>query len=188
MKRGILAVTVLLILWTAPAHSQVAALVYDPKQDFNATFQIGQNVVSLANQALELLPLDVIVVIDTMSTDISDLNVIIQEGNQIGMDVSSLQAQLTSFFHLDTAPDTASALAERVGEIRGLIWQARAYAMRVNTLVQTFQNTLRHLDALVQSIAGFAGTKQGIQTLNQKAASLTYVQTVQATGQAAYYQ
>jgi len=185
MKRCLL-IAVLLSLWAAPCRAQVAALVYDPKQDFNATFQIGQNVVSLANQALNLLPLDVIVIIDTISTDISLLNTIIQEGSQIGMDVASLQAQLNSVFDLQTAPVTASELAVRVNQIRGLIWQARAYAMRVNTLVQTFQNTLWHIDALIGTIAGIAGVKQGIQVLNQKAATLVYVQTVQATGQAAY--
>src|SRR5262249_45197699 len=159
-------------LWTTPCFAQFAAVVYDPKQDFNATFQIGQNIVSLANQALELLPLDVVVIVDTLSTDISTLTVIIQEGSQIGMDVSSLEVQLNTLFDLHTAPATSAELAQRLGEIRTLIWQARTYALRVNTLVQTFQNTLRHIDTLIGTIAELAGNKQNLQVLNQKAASL----------------
>jgi hypothetical protein len=188
MTRVGLTLGLLLLLWATPCLAQFGAIVYDPVQDANAKFQIGQTVVSLAQEALELLPVDAVVIIDTISTDISTLNVIIQEGSQIGMDIASLQAQLNSLFDLNTAPVTASELAIRVNQIRGLIWQARSYAMRVNTLVQTFQNTLRHIDILANTIAELAGNKQNLQVLNQKAASLVYVQTVQTTGQAAYYQ
>src|SRR5215471_4524874 len=36
------------------------------------------------------------------------------------------------------APATSGELAQRLAEIQTLIWQARAYAARVNTLIQTF--------------------------------------------------
>jgi len=185
MKLAILVLLVVLV-WAVPCQAQL--VVYDPKQDFNATFQIGQNIISLANQALNLLPLDVIVVIDTISTDINTLNIIIQEASQIGMDIASLQAQLNSLFDLHTAPASSTELMQRLAEIRALIWQARAYAMRVNTLIQTLQNTLRHIDVLVGTIAGLAGAKQGIQVLNQKAASMVYVQTMQTVQGAAFRQ
>jgi len=188
MKRVVLGVGLLLLLWATPCLAQFGAIVYDPVQDGNAKFQIGQMVVSLAQEALELLPVDAVVIVDTISTDISTLNVIIQEGSQIGMDITSLQVQLNALFDLHTAPATSSELAIRVNQIRGLIWQARSYAMRVQTLVQTFQNTLRHIDTLVGTIAELQGNKQNLQVLNQKAASLTYVQTVQTSGQAAYTQ
>ena len=187
MKR-LLLLGLVLGLWVVPCRAQVAALVYDPKQDFNATFQIGQNIVSLANQALNLLPLDVILIIDTISTDISTVNTLIQEGTQIGMDLTSLQVQLTSLFDLHTAPASSTELAVRLAQIRTLIWQARAYAMRVQTLVQTFQNTLRHIDQLIGTIASLASTKQALQVLNQKAGTLVYVQTVQTTEQTAFTQ
>ena len=44
------------------------------------------------------------------------------------------------------------------------------------------------IDTLVGTIAELQGNKQNLQVLNQKAASLTYVQTVQTSGQAAYTQ
>jgi len=138
------------------AHAQL--VVIDPAQ-------VSQNVISLANDALNLLPLDVIVVVDTLITDIGLLNTIMQEGTQIGMDLASLQAQLNSLLNLQTAPATSSELAQRLVEIRTLIWQARAYAMRVNTLIQTLQNTLRHLTMLVNTIAELAGVKQGLQRI-----------------------
>jgi hypothetical protein len=180
--------TLILVLGVAPRAYAQGIPVYDNANFIEGGIRITQNVVSLANQALELLPVDVVVIVDTISTDISTLSTIIQEGSQIGMDIASLHAQLNSLFDLQTAPVTASELAIRVNQIRLLIWQARAYAMRVNTLVMTFQNTLRHIDALIGTIATLAGNKQNLQVLNQKAASLVYVQTVQATGQAAYYQ
>jgi hypothetical protein len=180
-------VALLLTLGASSSHAQ-GIPVYDNANFVENSIQIGQNIVSLANQALELLPVDVVIIIDTMSTDISTLNTIIQEGSQIGMDIASLQAQLNSLFDLQTAPVTASELAIRVNQIRLRIWQARSYAMRVNTLVMTFQHTLRHIDALIGTIATLAGNKQNLQVLNQKAASLVYVQTVQAAGQAAYFQ
>jgi hypothetical protein len=151
---------------------------------FDAT-QVAQNVVSLANDALNLLPLPVIDILADISSDIATLNTIIQQGTQIGLDVSSLQTQLNTLFDLSTAPVTSSALAVRIQQIHTLIWQARAYAMRVNTLVQTLQNTLRHIDALSNTIATLAGNKQNLQVLNQKAATLNYIQVVEATGQAA---
>ena len=150
--------------------------------------QVAQNVISLANDALNLIPLPVITIIDTISTDIQTLNLIVQEASQIGMDIASVQAQLNSLFDLRTAPATSSELMVRLAEIRGLIWQARAYAMRVNTLIQTLANTLHHIDVLVGTIAGLAGAKQGMQVLNQKAASLVYVQTMQTVQQAAFRQ
>jgi P-type conjugative transfer protein TrbJ len=185
MKR-LLLLSLVLVALARPVQAQL--VVYDPKQDFNAPFQIGQNILSLIHQALNLLPLDVIVIVDTISTDIATLNTLLQEATQIGMDISSLQAQLNRLFDLHTAPASSAELAQRLAEIQRLIWQARAYAMRVNTLVQTFQNTLRHIDTLIGTIAGLAGAKQGIQVLNQKAATLNYIEMVQTTQLAAFHQ
>jgi hypothetical protein len=122
--------------------------------------QVAQNVISLANDALNLLPLPVIEIASDLSADITTLNTIIAEGTQVGLDLSSLQAQLTSLFDLHTAPASSSELLQRVTQIRTLVWQARSYAMRVNTLIQSFQNTLRHIDALIGTIAQLVGVKE----------------------------
>src|SRR5262249_11457487 len=95
---------------------------------------------------------------------------------------------LNSLFDLHTAPATSTELARRLAEIQTLIWQARAYAARVNTLIQTFQNTLQHINMLIGTIASLVGVKQGLQVLNQKAATLNYIQMVQATQLAAFHQ
>jgi len=179
MRRLVGLTLLVLLAWVPPVHAQL--VVFDPPNFGEQIIHTGQNLLSLINQALELLPLDVIIIIDTISTDIQTLNTIIVEASQIGMDVASLEAQLNSLLDLNLAPATSSELAVRMAEIRALVWRARAYAMRVNTLIQTFQNTLRHIDMLISSIADLAGNKQNLQTLNQKAATLNYVQIVQAT-------
>jgi len=177
----LLILLLLLGMLACPRLTRAQLVVIDPAQ-------VSQNIVSLANDALNLLPLDVIVVIDTISTEVTMLNLVIQEGSQLGMDIASLQAQLNSLFDLHTAPASSTELAQRLAEIRALIWQMRAYAMRVNTLLQTFQNTLRDLNILAGTIAEMVGIKQGLQVLNQKAATLTYVQIVQTTQLATYHQ
>jgi len=179
MRRLVGLTLLVLLAWVPPVHAQL--VVFDPPNFGEQIIHTGQNLLSLINQALELLPLDVIIIIDTISTDIQTLNTIIVEASQIGMDVASLEAQLNSLLDLNLAPATSSELAVRMAEIRALVWRARAYAMRVNTLIQIFQNTLRHIDMLISSIADLAGNKQNLQTLNQKAATLNYVQIVQAT-------
>ena len=179
MRRLVGLTLLVLLAWVPPVHAQL--VVFDPPNFGEQIIHTGQNLLSLINQALELLPLDVIIIIDTISTDIQTLNTIFVEASQIGMDVASLEAQLNSLLDLNLAPATSSELAVRMAEIRALVWRARAYAMRVNTLIQTFQNTLRHIDMLISSIADLAGNKQNLQTLNQKAATLNYVQIVQAT-------
>src|SRR5215467_15580400 len=179
MRRLVGLTLLVLLAWVPPVHAQL--VVFDPPNFGEQIIHTGQNLLSLINQALELLPLDVIIIIDTISTDIQTLNTIIVEASQIGMDVASLEAQLNSLLNLNLAPATSSELAVRMAEIRALVWRARAYATRVNTLIQTFQNTLRHIDILISSIADLAKNKQNLQTLNQKAATLNYVQIVQAT-------
>src|SRR6266567_4063279 len=112
--KDLLYVAMLLLAGVRPCGAQVAALVYDPKQDLNASLQIAEGVEVLANQLLELLPLDVVEIVSTISDDMTILNTIIQEGSQVGMDLQSLQVQITSLFDLSTAPATSSELMDLV--------------------------------------------------------------------------
>ena len=57
--KDLLYVAMLLLAGVRPCGAQVGALVYDPKQDLNASLQIAEGVEVLANQLLELLPLGV---------------------------------------------------------------------------------------------------------------------------------
>ena len=174
-------VAVVLGMLLLPRLTGAQLIVLDPAQ-------VAQNVVSLANDALNLLPLPVIEIASTIATDIGLLTQIVQEAGQIGMDINSMQAQLNSLFDLQTAPVGSSELRQRVAEIENLIWRARSYAARCQTLIRTFENTLQHLNMLIGTIGELVGIKQGIQVLNQKAATLNYIAMVQATQLAAYHQ
>jgi len=175
-----LLVLLLLVMVLIPGQARAQLVVIDPAQ-------VSQNVISLANDALNLLPLPVIEIASTLATDIGLLTQIVQEASQIGMDINSIQAQLNSLFNLETAPVGSSELRQRIAEIESLIWRARAYAARCQALIQTFTTTLQHINMLIGTIAELVGVKQGLQVLNQKAATLNYIAMVQATQLASYH-
>src|SRR4029434_1706352 len=133
MRRAI--VLVLLVLaWRVPAQLPVT----DVGNLAQNTIQAVQTVFMVANQILELTPCGVLV-FDVATQDTLDtLADIVTEARGLSFDLTSLQAQITILFHLDSAPRSASDLQIRLAEIRRVVWDSYVYALRTQTLLAQF--------------------------------------------------
>jgi len=131
------------------------------------TIQAGQAVLMVANQILELTGLEEIVLGDDFSSDLDDLRTIAEETRGLSYDVSSLQSQVTLLFSLDTAPNNASELRQRLAAIRRVVFDSYLYAMRTQTLLRTTLSAIRHLQRLAAAVGDLVGNMTANQTLVQ---------------------
>jgi conjugal transfer/entry exclusion protein len=134
---------------------------------YQNTITATQSVLSVKNELLNLLPLDVIFIVDDIMADMSALGAIIQDAQALAFDLQSLNAQIRLLFDLETAPTTRSALDQRIADIRRWVFDSRVLAARAQTLMTTITCTVNHLQTLVRDIGAFAGEKQALQALNQ---------------------
>jgi conjugal transfer/entry exclusion protein len=183
---------VLLLCWCALARAQ-GIPVYDNTNFLQNLITAAQSTLTsiataqtAANTLLDLTPLDEMIMASGIIEAATQLADILQQIEGLDNDIQSLQRQITALFGLETAPASASALRERLAEIRRLRWQCYSYAMKLQTLIKTALRTIQHLGTLVSSIRAFLGAKQGIQTLTQVAASTNNTLTILAAQTAAY--
>ena len=166
MKRMTLLLLVVLMLVWAP-QVQAQALVLDAANLVQNVVQALQTILMVANQVLELTPLDEIVLSDSFDSDLDDLGAIIDAAQALSYNVGSLQAQITALFHLDSAPSNSRDLQLRLAEIRRVVFDSYVYALRTQTLLRTTLSAIRHLKALVGAIGDYVGNMQGNQSLTQ---------------------
>ncbi len=156
-----------LLFLVMPRLVQAQLPVTDVGNLLQNTIQAVQSVLMVANMVLELTPLGEIVLGDEFSADLESLGTIVQEAQGLSYDLSSLNAQVTALFRLDSAPSSARELRQRLAEIRRVVFDSYVYAMRTQTLLKTALSTVRHLTRLVAAIGDFVGNMQGNQTLAQ---------------------
>jgi len=126
-----------------------------------------QTVIIVANQVLELTGLDEIVVGDDFQADMDSLGEVVSAARDLSYDVASLNAQVTTLFHLNNVPRSASELQIRLREIRQVVYDSYVYAMRTQTLLTTAERTVQHLKRLIAAVGDLVGNMQGNQTLTQ---------------------
>lgn len=167
-------VLLILVLGIATlAHAQ-GLPVYD-----NANFL--QNIVTAAQSTIsaveavfqsaewvtELTPLGDIAVAGGIAEDMALLAQLVEQAEGLSYDIGSLQAQIDSLFHLDTAPDTRDGLTERLAAIKTLRYQSYTTAAKVQTLMRTALRTVEHLQGLLDTLSGIIGNLQGSQVNTQ---------------------
>ena len=152
------------------AHAQIP--VTDVGNLFQNTIQALQTVLMVGNQVRELTGLGEIVLGDDMTTELGNIQEIMQEAGGLGADVDTILLQLTSLFDLGKAPSSTRALQERLAAIRRLTVRVYVDALRTQTLLQSSLSALRHLVRLIEAIGAFVGNKQGNQTLAQMEGSV----------------
>jgi len=157
------------------------------------TITAGQSILTaistaqtVANQLLDLEPVSEVITLQGIMEDLAALADIMRQAEGLSYDVQSLQAQIAALFDLETAPRSTSELQVRLAEIRRVRSQCYAYAMRLQTLLNTAFRTIEHLVTLVNSISAFLGNKQGMQTLVQVNMTISKTLTIQAAQSAAY--
>jgi conjugal transfer/entry exclusion protein len=126
-----------------------------------------QLVLQVANQVLELTPVDEIILSGEFTSTLDELSVIITEAVGLSYDIGSLNAQISVLFDLDTAPDSMTLLKERLAEIKRVAWDGHVYALRTQTLVRTTLSAIQHLLRLVAAIGSVIGNMQANQTMTQ---------------------
>ena len=120
-----------------------------------------------ANQILELTPLESLDTAGGIAEDMALLGKLAEEAQGLSYDVSSLEAQITVLFHLDTAPDTRDGLTARLAEIKRVKYECYTTAARVQTLMRTALRTVEHLQGLLDTLSALIGNMQGNQTTGQ---------------------
>ena len=172
MKRvGVLLLMGLLLPRSVPA--QVAALVYDPANEFVNTLNWVETTFVVANQVLDLTPVDEIVLSGEFASALDSIAVILAESMGLAYDIESLQAQVRVLFDLETAPDNMRDLKQRLTEIRQISHDCHVYAMRAQTLVQTTLGAVQHLLRLIDAVGALVGNMQGNQVSVQVTGTLT---------------
>jgi hypothetical protein len=112
---------------------------------------------------------------------------LVEEAQTVSMDLNSLQAQINSLLHINSAPDTREGLTARLAEFRRLKQEAYSYAARVQTLMRTALTTVRHMQLLLETLSQLIGNLQGQQLVAQHAAAMhKHLANIQVQ-QAAYY-
>jgi conjugal transfer/entry exclusion protein len=126
-----------------------------------------QAVFIVANQLLELAGVEGFALDDEYSETLDLLGEIVTEARGLSNDLASLQSQVTGLFHLDNAPRGSAAYAERMREIRRLVFECYLTAVRTQTLIRTIQSAVRHTKRLLEAIGDLVGNMQANQTLLQ---------------------
>jgi conjugal transfer/entry exclusion protein len=163
---------VLLLGLVATAQAQLPVidagnLVQNTTTAIESVLTTIETVLIEANQVLELTPLDEIAVAGGMAEDMQLLGQLVQEAEGLSYDLGALRAQIDALFHLDAAPETTSALQERLGAIRRVRFQCYSYAIRVQTLLRTALRTVEHLQGLLDTLGALIGNMTGNQTIGQ---------------------
>jgi hypothetical protein len=160
----------LLVLHEGHADAQLA--VIDLANLAQTTITAIEEVLSVANQVLELTPLEGIEISGDFASDLGELAAMATEARLLSTDLGTLQGQLTALFGLSGAPRSTRELRLRVTAIRAVVADAYTYAVRAQTLVQATLHTLQHLTNLVNAIAAYVGNQSANQSLAQYDAAL----------------
>jgi hypothetical protein len=165
VMRSLLGVGLLCLGTPGVVHAQLP--VTDVGNLLANTAQLAQAVLMVANMVLELTPLGEIVLGDELSTDLSELGVVVEEARGLSYDLASLQAQVTTLFDLGTAPRSSLELQQRLAAIRRVVFDSYVYALRTQTLIRTALSAVRHLTRLIAAVGDLAGNMAANQTLIQ---------------------
>ena len=180
----VLLVCVLLVSLSAPAHAQVLGTGVMPVMEVGAnlwqsTITATESVLHTVAMTQELLPLEEILAAQGIADDLAALADVLADANALAYDLQSLERQIVALFDLETAPATRSALDARLVEIKRTVYEARTFAMRVQTLITTIHCTVDHLFGLLNSVGVLVGNMQANQRLIEAQATISKTLTVQ---------
>jgi hypothetical protein len=186
MKRW--ALTLILGSWVTVAQAQTAVIpvIEVGANLYQNTVTAIYQVLSVANEMLELTPVDEVIVGGQIAEDLAALAEIVSHAELVWYDIKSLDTQITALFGLDTAPDTREGLDERLLDIKQFYYRTLSFAMRTQTLMMTALNTVEHITRLVDSISSFVGNMQGNQVMTQTNATISKTLTIMEAQQAAW--
>jgi hypothetical protein len=113
------------------------------------------------------------------------LQQLVVEGQALMGDAASAQTQIELLFGLEQTPTTMQGLSERLVEVKRVVYEARLYAVRVQTLISTLTSALHHLTRIVELIEVLNGNRQGNQAIVSSLAVTNQLLATQAAQAAA---
>jgi hypothetical protein len=183
----VLAICLTLCTLTRQAWGQTPGQpVFDFAVWIQSTITAIQSMAIVANQVIELTPLDELAMGDELQEDLTSMEMIIREGQALGWDLASLQAQIIVLFDLETAPRSSLAYRERMGDINRTIFQGYRYAMQTQTLIMTALRTIQHIKAILEHVSSAVGNLTASQTLGESQTKLTQLLTESNVQRAAF--
>jgi hypothetical protein len=171
MTRSVLVILLVLGLWAAPVYAQIP--VIDGTNLIQNTIQAVQAVLMVANQILELTPVDEVILGEEFNNDMGVLGTLLEDAQGLATDLASIQSQITALYGLNTAPTGTRALVQRLTAIRALVWQQRLAAIRTRVLLQTTQRAIQRLQRILSTVGSFVGNMYANQTLAQLETTIT---------------
>jgi len=164
----------LLIPYRASAQIPVtdaANLVPNTLSAVQSVITAVQAVYIAINTALELVPVDAIIVAESFSGDMAILSEIMQDAQGLMRDISTIQA-LFDPNDIPRGRHAGPAMLQRCRDMDQAILDVRTYALKAQTLVRTLISATDHLQGLVDSIGAFVGGNQARQTITQVNATM----------------
>lgn len=177
------------LAWPVPSTAQVFGTGVLPVTEVGATLfhsgvtatqsviTAGQMVLSVANQALELLPLENVVVVSSLAEDVALITAIMEDAAGLKQDVEAM----IRLFDPHALPTTLPAMVARTRAMDEALYEAQCYAVKTQALIRSLISALGHLTGLVNGIEVLKGNMQGNQTLIQLNASMQKVLIVHTT-------
>jgi len=160
--------------------------VFDVAVQFETALTAINTAATVANQVIDLTPLDEITIADGYAEDMTLLGQLVDSAEGLAFDIKSLQGQVTALFGLEGAPSTSREYVARMVEIRTVTWQSYSYAMRTQTLLSTIRRTIVHAVGLVEAVGGVIGTLQSGQTTSQAISKLVQLESEMQVSTIAY--
>jgi hypothetical protein len=147
------------------------------------TITAVQAVLIVANQLIELTALEGL---QDISEDLALIAALASEASAIGFDLGSLQSQILALVDPAAAPATSFEYRILSGEIRVLMFQSYAYAMRTQTLIMTALRTVDHILAFIEHASAAIGNLTISQSLAEAQSKLQQMAAEANVRQAAF--
>jgi hypothetical protein len=158
------------------ASAQLAVVEVGQNLTYNG-IQAAEAVFQTTQWILDLAPLEDYLFPEGAAEHLAQISALAEEAAELSFDLSSLQAQLTALFDLESAPTTSYEFRERVTEINRTLFQTYGYAMRTQSLILTAMSTVEHILGFMEIVAGLTGKLSAQQTLAQQLGKLQQLQT-----------
>jgi len=186
--RIILILLLLSLWWNLPA-SEAQTLVAEVGVNLVQNFiQAIQSVAAVANQVLDLTPLDdMIMESGEFMEDLEALDALVDEAQGLSWEADTLSAQYARLFGVEKLPIRSSEYALRRTEVAGYLLDGYHYSMRTQNLLKRSVHIVKRTTRFLKRIPTFIGNLQGSQNISESTQELTNLLT-QANIQAAAFE
>lgn len=151
------------------------------------TIQAVQSVAAVANQAIELTPIETMVGAHGLKHDLDALTQLVEEGTGLAWDIGVLNAQIEHYLGYGELPHRSYVYRVRQGQYHRLVVESYSYAMRTQTLITSAVRIVDRVWALITQVNSMVGNLQISQNAAQAPHQLAQL-LLQANTQSAAFE